>query len=53
MKFGNLDHNGFIEIDIDKQLEDNFVKLKLSDDVEVLHPLAKLVFDLEVLLIES
>jgi hypothetical protein len=50
MKFGNLDHNGFIEIDIDKQLEDNFVKLKMPNNVEVLHPLAKLVFDLEVLL---
>jgi len=50
MKFTNFDHNGFIEIDIDKQLEDNFVKLKMANNVEVLHPLAKLVFDLEVLL---
>ena len=50
MKFTNFDHNGFIEIDIDKQLEDNFVKLKMANSVEVLHPLAKLVFDLEVLL---
>ena len=50
MKFGNLDHNGFIEIDIDKQLEDNFVKLKMANNVEILHPLAKLIFDLEVLL---
>ena len=50
MKFGNLDHNGFIEIDIDKQLEDNFVKLKMPNNVEVLHPLAKLIFDLEILL---
>tara|TARA_R100000781_G_C4076676_1_gene126323 strand:+ start:1115 stop:1618 length:504 start_codon:yes stop_codon:yes gene_type:complete len=50
MKFGNLDHNGFIEIEIDKQLEDNFVKLKMPNNTEVLHPVAKLVFDLEVLL---
>ena len=50
MKFENLDHNGFIEIDIDKQLEDNFVKLKMANNVEILHPLAKLVFDLEILL---
>jgi len=50
MKFENLDHNGFIEIDIDKQLEANFVKLKMPNEVEILHPLAKLVFDLEVLL---
>ena len=50
MKFENLDHNGFIEIDIDKQLEANFVKLKMPNKVEVLHPLAKLVFDLEILL---
>ena len=50
MKFTNFDHNGFIEIDIDKQLEDNFVKLKMANNVEILHPLAKLIFDLEVLL---
>ena len=49
IKFGNLDHNGFIEIDIDKQLEDNFVKLKMANNVEILHRLAKLIFDLEVL----
>ena len=50
MKFGSFDHNGFIEIDIDKQLEDNFVKLKMGNGQIIVHPLAKLIFDLEVLL---
>jgi hypothetical protein len=50
MKFGNFDHNGFIEIDVDRQLEDNFVKLKMANGQIIVHPLAKLIFDLEVLL---
>ena len=50
MKFGNFDHNGFIEIDVDRQLEENFVKLKMANGQIIVHPLAKLIFDLEVLL---
>ena len=50
MKFGNFDHNGFIEIDVDRQLDENFVKLKMANGQIIVHPLAKLIFDLEVLL---
>ena len=50
MKFGNFDHNGFIEIDVDRQLEENFVKLKMANGQIIANPLAKLIFDLEVLL---
>ena len=50
MKFEDLDHNGFIEIDVDKQLEENFIRYKMPNHIEVLHPLAKLIFDIELLL---
>ena len=50
MKFEDLDHNGFIEIEVDKQLEKNFIRYKMPNNIEILHPLAKLIFDIELLL---